>query len=213
MLKGLDNDEQRQQQIDYLLERTNLSQYHDQAVADFSGGMRQRFGIAQALLANPKVLIVDEPTAGLDPQECASLHNLLCEVAETAIVLYSTHIVEDIQNLCSQMAVMNEGQLQFHGSPASLAHRLNGKVWGTTASPSQLNTIKENYRLLSTRLIGGQHQVRIVSDKEPGNGFLPAKADLTDAYFHLLNSSADQDTSNNDSQNNIKETDNDAHVA
>lgn len=187
VLKGIVQKRQRQYQIDYLLERTNLTAHKNEAVADYSGGMRQRFGIAQALLGDPKVLIVDEPTAGLDPRECHSLHNLLCEVAEKAIVLYSTHIVEDIQNLCSQMAVLIGGQLQFIGQPNQLVNRLNNKIYSKTVSQSELPAIKSAHSVLSTRLIAGEHQIRVVEDDRPSKGFNPVQPDLTDAYFYLLN--------------------------
>jgi len=187
VLKGIHDKKTRQQQIDCLLERTNLSQYRHNSVSDFSGGMRQRFGITQALLGNPKILIVDEPTAGLDPKECYNLHNMLCEIAEQMIIIFSTHIVEDIQNLCSHMAVLDAGKIRFQGSPLDLISLLNDKLWCKTVDNCELQNIQSVHKVLSTRLNAGQHRVHIISEKEPGNNFKRAQADLQDSYFYLLN--------------------------
>lgn len=186
LLKGVRDSRQRQRQIDYLLDRTNLSQYRHQAVAEYSGGMRQRFGIAQALLANPQILIVDEPTAGLDPQECHSLHNLLCEIAQSMIIIFSTHIVEDIHNLCSNMAVLDHGIVRFSGAPKTLIDRLSNKLWQAEISPQQIPAFQQQFPLLSSRFIGGRCQVRVVAAQAPASGFIQASADLQDAYFYLL---------------------------
>jgi len=186
VLKGIRNRKQRQHQIDYLLGRTNLTQFRHQVVADYSGGMRQRFGIAQALLGNPQILIVDEPTAGLDPQECHSLHNLLCEIAQSMIIIFSTHIVEDIQNLCSNMAVLDEGLLRFSGAPQALIDRVSNQLWQAEMSPQQVQVCQQQLRMLSTRFVGGRCQVRVAAKQSPGAGFVRANADLQDGYFHLL---------------------------
>ena len=186
VLKGVRDKRQRQRQIDYLLDRTNLSKYRHQAVAEYSGGMRQRFGIAQALLANPQILIVDEPTAGLDPQECHSLHQLLCDIAQSMIIIFSTHIVEDIHNLCSNMAVLDQGKVRFAGAPKTLIERLANQVWQAEVLPQQIPACQQQFPLLSSRFIGGRCQVRVVAAQAPAAGFIQAAADLQDGYFHLL---------------------------
>ncbi len=186
VLKGIRDQQQRTRQIDYLLARTNLSQYRHKAVAEFSGGMRQRFGIAQALLADPKILIVDEPTAGLDPQECHSLHHLLCEIAQSMIIIFSTHIVEDIHNLCSNMAVLDHGIVRFSGAPKTLIERLSKQLWQADISPEQIPAFQQQFPLLSSRFIGGRCQVRVLAAQAPSSGFIQAAPDLQDAYFYLL---------------------------
>lgn len=186
ILKGVGDRRQRTQQIDALLARTNLNPYRHQAVAEYSGGTRQRFGIAQALLANPQVLIVDEPTAGLDPQECHSLHHLLADIAQSMIVIFSTHIVEDIHNLCSNMAVLDSGKVRFSGAPKTLIGRLSGQLWQTEISPQQIPAFRQQFPLLSSRFIGGRCQVRVVAAQAPAPGFIQATPDLQDAYFRLL---------------------------
>lgn len=186
ILKGVRDSRQRQRQIDYLLDRTNLNQYRHQAVAEYSGGMRQRFGIAQALLADPKILIVDEPTAGLDPQECHNLHHLLCDIAQSMIIIFSTHIVEDIHNLCSNMAVLDNGMVRFSGAPKSLIERLTNQVWQADIPPQQIPAFQQQFPLLSSRFSGGRCQVRVVATQAPAAGFIQVAADLQDGYFYLL---------------------------
>ncbi|MBC3831647.1 ABC transporter ATP-binding protein [Undibacterium amnicola] len=186
VLKGIRDQQQRTRQIDYLLARTNLSQYRHQAVAEFSGGMRQRFGIAQALLADPQILIVDEPTAGLDPQECHSLHHLLCEIAQSMIIIFSTHIVEDIHNLCSNMAVLDHGKVRFSGAPKTLIERLSKQLWQADISPEQIPAFQQQFPLLSSRFISGRCQVRVLAAQAPSSDFIQAAPDLQDAYFYLL---------------------------
>lgn len=186
VLKGIRDQQQRTRQIDYLLARTNLSQYRHQAVAEFSGGMRQRFGIAQALLADPQILIVDEPTAGLDPQECHSLHHLLCEIAQSMIIIFSTHIVEDIHNLCSKMAVLDHGIVRFSGAPNTLIERLSKQLWQADISPEQIPAFQQQFPLLSSRFISGRCQIRVLAAQAPSSSFIQAAPDLQDAYFYLL---------------------------
>jgi len=186
VLKGVCDHRQRKRQIDDLLARTNLSQYRHQAVAEYSGGMRQRFGIAQALLGDPKMLIVDEPTAGLDPQECHSLHHLLCDIAQSMIIIFSTHIVKDIQDLCSNMAVLERGKVRFAGAPQTLLEPLANQLWQADISPQQIPTFQQQFPLLSSRFIGGRCQVRVVAPQAPAPGFTQAAADLQDGYFYLL---------------------------
>ncbi len=189
ILKGVINKQQRHQQINDLLKLTNLYQHRFNAVAEYSGGMRQRFGIAQALLGSPKILIIDEPTAGLDPSERNAFHNCLSDIAEKMIVLLSTHIVEDINNLCPRMAILNAGKIEFQGCPKSLIKRLENKLWGKTVKAEELLILKDKYQILSTRLISGLHQVRVVSDTNPESAFTAISADLEDAYFYSLNQS------------------------
>jgi len=186
VLKGVRDHRQRQRQIDYLLDRTNLSQYRHQAVAEYSGGMRQRFGIAQALLADPQILIVDEPTAGLDPQECHNLHHLLCDIAQSLIIIFSTHIVEDIHNLCRNMAVLDQGKVRFAGAPKTLIDRLSNQLWEAEILPQQIPEFRQQFPLLSSRFMGGRCQVRVVAPQAPASGFIQAAADLQDGYFYLL---------------------------
>jgi len=186
VLKGVIDKTTRKKQIDYLLELTNLTAHKNKAVANYSGGMKQRFGIAQALLGSPKLLIIDEPTAGLDPAERNSFHNILSDIAEKMIILLSTHIVEDINNLCSKMAILNAGEICFRGEPQALINTLKGKLWSKSIPKSELERVQKEYELLSVRLINGCYQIRLVSDISLGQGFTLAEPDLEDAYFHTL---------------------------
>jgi ABC-type multidrug transport system ATPase subunit len=186
VLKGVTDKDTRKKQIDYLLELTNLTTHKNKAVANYSGGMKQRFGIAQALLGTPKLLIIDEPTAGLDPAERNSFHNILSDIADKMIILLSTHIVEDINNLCPKMAILNAGEICFQGEPQALISTLQNRLWTKTISKNELEQVQQQYELLSVRLKSGCYQIRLVSDINPGHGFTPVEADLEDAYFHTL---------------------------
>jgi len=186
VLKGVTDKATRKKQIDYLLKLTNLTAHKNTAVANYSGGMKQRFGIAQALLGSPKLLIIDEPTAGLDPAERNSFHNILSDIADKMIILLSTHIVEDINNLCPEMAILNAGEICFKGEPHALISTLQNRLWRKTISKNELEQVQQQYELLSVRLKGGCYQIRLVSDINPGHGFTPVEADLEDAYFHTL---------------------------
>lgn len=188
VLKGVTDNTARKKQIDYLLELTNLTEHKSKAVANYSGGMKQRFGIAQALLGSPKILIVDEPTAGLDPAERNSFHNILSDIAEKMIILLSTHIVEDINNLCPHMAILHAGEICFQGQPQTLINTLTNRLWSKTISKNELEKVQKQYELLSVRLKGGGYQIRMVSDLNLEHGFTPVEADLEDAYFHTLKS-------------------------
>lgn len=182
-LKGVGgNAKQRKEIVDALLFRVNLYDVRHKAVATYSGGMRQRFGIAQALLGDPKLIIVDEPTAGLDPGERNRFYNLLSEVGESVVVILSTHIVEDVKELCQNMAIIHRGQLKFNGAPSAAESSMRGKVWSRSMSKQDLKTL-EGYRVLSTKLIEGRPIVRIFSDVDPGNGFDVAEPNLEDAFF------------------------------
>ena len=186
VLKGVTDKTTRKKQIEYLLELTNLTAHKNTAVANYSGGMKQRFGIAQALLGSPKLLIIDEPTAGLDPAERNSFHNILSDIADQMIILLSTHIVEDINNLCPEMAILNAGEICFKGEPQALISTLQSRLWRKTISKNELEQVQQQYELLSVRLKSGCYQIRLVSDINPRNGFTPVEADLEDAYFHTL---------------------------
>ena len=186
ILKGVTDKKTRKMQIQYLLELTNLTAHKNKAVANYSGGMKQRFGIAQALLGTPKLLIIDEPTAGLDPAERNSFHNILSDVADKMIILLSTHIVEDINNLCPKMAILNAGEICFQGEPQALINTLQSRLWSKTISKDELGQVQQQYDLLSVRLKSGCYQIRLASNINPGHGFTPVEADLEDAYFHTL---------------------------
>lgn len=186
ILKGILDSGSRKEQILYLLEQTNLYEHRNKAVHTFSGGMKQRFGIAQALLGSPKIIIADEPTAGLDPEERNRFNTLLSEIGEQVIVILSTHIVDDVNDLCSQMAIIASGRLLLSGSPADLTSLLEGKIWQKTISRQYLGQIKSKYRLVSSGLQSGKLKVHIYADEDPGNGFRQTAPGLEDVYFNSL---------------------------
>jgi ABC-2 type transport system ATP-binding protein len=187
ILKGISNKAERKEICDALLHQTNLYEVRHRYIGDYSGGMRQRFGIAQALLGNPKVVIVDEPTAGLDPQERNRFHNLLSEVGENIIVILSTHIVEDVRNLCNHMAVMNLGQVMFKGKTTEALQLLKGKIYSAIIAKEELNDYRGQYKVISTRVAEGKIVVHVVHDNLPGAAFKPVDADLEDVYFSYIN--------------------------
>ncbi len=187
ILKGISNKAERKEVCDALLNQTNLFEVKHRYIGDYSGGMRQRFGIAQALLGNPKLVIVDEPTAGLDPQERNRFHNLLSEVGENIIVILSTHIVEDVRNLCTNMAVMNLGQLMFKGKTTEALEQLKGKIYSATIAKEELNDFRGKYKVISTKVSDGKIIAHVLNDSLPGNLFTPVEADLEDVYFSYIN--------------------------
>ncbi|OSY89290.1 multidrug ABC transporter ATPase [Tenacibaculum holothuriorum] len=187
VLKGITQKNERKEIVEALLYKTNLYQARKQNLGGYSGGMKQRFGIAQALLNNPKLLIVDEPTAGLDPKERNRFYNLLSEIAENTIVIFSTHIVEDIKELCNNMAIINKGEVVLRGKPLELIEDLNGKVYQKTIQRSELEAYKKLYTVINDKLFLGKPIIHIVSDISPGNGFIPVKASLEDVYFSQIN--------------------------
>lgn len=186
VLKGVTRAGERRETVETLLHQVNLWDVRKKSIAGFSGGMRQRFGIAQALIGRPKLLIVDEPTAGLDPEERNRFLNLLAEVGEEIVVILSTHIVEDVSDLCPRMAIIAAGRIVGEGAPNDLITRLKGKVWKKTIAKGELESYSNRYTVISTRLVGGQTVVHIVSDSDPGNGFAQVEAGLEDVYFSTL---------------------------
>lgn len=185
-LKGITNKPTRKELVKSLLHKTNLYDVRKQNLSGYSGGMKQRFGIAQALLNNPKLLIVDEPTAGLDPVERNRFYNLLSELGENTIVILSTHIVEDVKELCTNMAIINQGQVLLKGNPLKIIENLEGKVYQKTITKPELESYKNNYQVISERLFLGKPIIHILSDTNPGNGFSPINADLEDVYFSQI---------------------------
>ena len=184
VLKGITNKTERTQMVEALLKQTNLWDSRKKALSTYSGGMKQRFGIAQALLANPKLIIVDEPTAGLDPAERHRFLNLLSSIGSNVTVILSTHIVEDVRELCPRMAIISNGELLLEGSPSEALDALEGKIWSkVVGTDDELRTLETSFNVLSTHLIGGQHEVRIYADSSPGDGFRPVESGLEDVYF------------------------------
>jgi len=191
VMKGITNSGERKEMVDALLHQTNLWESRKKSLSTYSGGMKQRFGIAQALLANPKLIIVDEPTAGLDPAERNRFLNLLSSIGRNVIVILSTHIVEDVRELCPRMAIISNGQLLLEGSPAEALDSLRGKIWSKVVSTdAELTAIDSAFHVVSTHLVGGLHEVRVFSDASPGDGFTQDDANLEDVYFLSLSNEA-----------------------
>ncbi|MGD0180841.1 MAG: ABC transporter ATP-binding protein [Terriglobales bacterium] len=186
VLKGIANAKERREVVQSLLQQTNLYEHRRKALGSFSGGMKQRFGIAQALLANPRLIIVDEPTAGLDPEERVRFHNLLSMIGQNIIVILSTHIVSDVSDLCSAMAIIHEGRVRVAGNPSELVAELDGKVWRKSIAHDELARYRDRYQLISMRLFAGQTLVHVLNDQPPEAGFEPAVADLEDFYFATI---------------------------
>ncbi len=186
ILKGISDGKARRAEIDRLLEQTNLYAVRKKALAGFSGGMRQRFGIAQALIGDPRLIIVDEPTAGLDPEERNRFLNLLAEIGENVVVILSTHIVEDVTDLCPAMAIIAGGKIVRTGAPQALVKELDGKVWIKTVDKAGLPDLSKKHQVISTRLFGGRTVAHVLSDTDPGDGFAPHHGGLEDVYFSTL---------------------------
>ena len=189
VLKGLTDRAERRETVEALLNQVNLWSVRKKAVAGFSGGMRQRFGIAQALIGQPQLIIVDEPTAGLDPEERNRFLNLLGEIGEKVVVILSTHIVEDVADLCPRMAVLAGGRLLREGSPASLVTELEGRVWRKVVDKSDLPGLAQIAPVISTRLSAGKTVAHLLSDVSPGPGFETVQGGLEDVYFAALHAS------------------------
>jgi len=185
-LKGLADGGERREVVATLLKQTNLHDVRRKALGGYSGGMRQRFGIAQALLGNPRLIIVDEPTAGLDPGERVRFHNLLAEIGENVIVILSTHIVSDVSDLCARMAIIHNGRVLLTGEPLELTRALQGRVWQKAIARAELDAAKAAYPVISTRLLAGRTLVNVVGDHRPGEDFAPIEATLEDVYFAAI---------------------------
>lgn len=185
VLKGLNEKKSRRETVEALLAHVNLYQHKDKAVSSFSGGMRQRFGIAQALLGDPQLLIVDEPTAGLDPEERNRFHNLLVSLGEDKVIILSTHIVDDVAELCPQMAVLAGGQILLTGSPLQLVEELQGQVWTKTVSQAEAQELEQQLPVISKRLFAGRTVLNVFAISQP-QGFSPCAANLEDVYFSCL---------------------------
>ncbi len=183
VLKGITNKKERKELVNALLERVNLYDHRKKAVSGYSGGMRQRFGIAQALIGDPKLIIVDEPTAGLDPGERNRFYNLLSEIGENVIVILSTHIVQDVKQLCSNMAIINQGNLLYSGAPDTAINRLQGAIWEKAIDKSEMEQHAQQYQLISSKLVSGKPVIHILSEDNPHNGFERVDADLEDVFF------------------------------
>jgi ABC-2 type transport system ATP-binding protein len=187
VMKGITNKGERNEIVNALLQQTNLWDVRKKSLGTYSGGMKQRFGIAQALLGKPKLIIVDEPTAGLDPAERNRFLNLLSSIGRDVIVILSTHIVEDVRELCPRMAIIANGTVLLEGSPTETLTALHGKIWSkVVGSDDELKALEANLQVISTHLIAGQHEVRVYADSDPGDGFKASESDLEDVYFLSL---------------------------
>ncbi|NNJ55284.1 MAG: ABC transporter ATP-binding protein [Bacteroidia bacterium] len=189
ILKGITNAKERKQLVDYLLDKVNLYKKRKKNVKSFSGGMKQRVGIAQALIGNPKLIIVDEPTAGLDPSERNRFYNLLAEVGKEVIVILSTHIVDDVRELCTKMAVMNLGEIVYQGTPQNALDELDGNVFKKIIAREELEDHAEQYSIISNKMVGGKPLIHVFSETNPGNGFEPVYPSLEDVFFSKINTS------------------------
>jgi len=188
VLKGLTRRTERKEMVDGLLRQTNLWDARKRKLGTFSGGMRQRFGIAQALLGAPKLVIVDEPTAGLDPDERNRFLNLLSEIGEQVVVMLSTHIVEDVTDLCPRMAMIVKGEVLLQGEPQAAIDMLKDKVWRKRVSKAALPEYQQRFNVLSSRLVAGQPQINVHADSQPDDGFVQVEPDLEDVYFLKIHS-------------------------
>jgi len=187
LLKGFESKSDRKQIVEQLLVKVNLWDHRKKSVSSYSGGMRQRFGIAQCLIGNPRLVIVDEPTAGLDPGERNRFYNILSEIGENIIVILSTHIVQDVRELCTQMAVMNHGKVLFSGNTDDALLQVRGKVWEKKVSKTELQNYQEEYKVISNKLVGGQPLIHVFSETPLNSGFTMAEENLEDVFFAKLN--------------------------
>lgn len=186
VLKGIRNSKDRKEIVEGLLHKTNLYVHRKKKLGGYSGGMKQRFGIAQALLANPQLIIVDEPTAGLDPTERNRFHNILCELGENTVVILSTHIVEDVKELCTNMAIINNGKVLLQENPLRAIDKIKGKIYSKTIHKESLAGYKHSYNVIAERLFQGKKVIHIYAEDDPGNGFTPVEASLNDVYFSQI---------------------------
>ena len=186
ILKGITQRRPRKEVVEALLRQTNLWDVRKQKLGGFSGGMRQRFGVAVALLGNPKLMIVDEPTAGLDPAERVRFLNLLSELGENSVVILSTHIVEDVSELCTRMAIINQGAILQEAEPLKAIEGLKGHIWRRIVEKGALPQMERKHNVISTKLLGGRTVVHVYNTEDPGNGFEPVEPDLKDVYFSTM---------------------------
>jgi ABC-2 type transport system ATP-binding protein len=186
VLKGITRKSERKEIVKALLHKTNLYDARKKNLGGYSGGMKQRFGIAQALLSNPKLIIVDEPTAGLDPAERNRFYNLLSELGENTVVILSTHIVDDVKELCTNMAIINQGSVLLQGNPMTAIKELSGKVYRKTIKKNELDLYRQEYTVIADKLLLGKPIIQILSENDPGNGFEPFEAQLEDVYFSQI---------------------------
>ncbi len=186
VLKSVTSSSERKELVGYLLKRVNLYSQRSKNVKGFSGGMKQRIGIAQALIGNPKLIVVDEPTAGLDPGERNRFYNLLADIGQDVIVILSTHIVDDVRQLCSNMAIMHRGSIVYHGAPQAAMDDLAGKVYHKMVDRTALKQYDEKYQVISHKMIAGQSSIHILSDMDPGDGFEAVEPNLEDVFFSTL---------------------------
>jgi ABC-2 type transport system ATP-binding protein len=189
VLKGITRKSERKEVVKALLHKTNLYDARRKNLGGYSGGMKQRFGIAQALLSNPKLIIVDEPTAGLDPAERNRFYNLLSELGENTVVILSTHIVDDVKELCTNMAIINQGRVLLQGNPLTAIKQLAGKVYRKTIKKEELDSYRKEYTVIADKLLLGKPIIQILSENDPGNGFEAFDAQLEDVYFSQIFSS------------------------
>lgn len=190
VLKGITRSKERKQLVKALLHKTNLWQHRKKNLGGYSGGMKQRFGIAQALISDPKLIIVDEPTAGLDPAERNRFLNLLSEIGENTVVILSTHIVDDVKELCTNMAIINQGEVLLTGNPVASIQSIEGQIWSKTIEKDELEHYKEKYNVISERLIAGKPEIHVHSQAQPDSSFTAKAADLEDVYFSKITASS-----------------------
>jgi ABC-type multidrug transport system ATPase subunit len=186
VLKGFTDKKERREIVDNLLRQTNLHDVRKKALAGFSGGMRQRFGIAQALIGDPQLIIVDEPTAGLDPEERNRFLNLLSYIGENKVVILSTHIVDDVTNLCPRMAIIAKGRIVREGKPSDLINDMRGSLWAKTVDRGEVAGYRERHNVISSNLFAGRSILHVVAETDPGDGFTSHEPDLEDVYFSTL---------------------------
>jgi len=187
ILKGIAAKTERKELVQYLLQKVNLYEQRNKSVKGFSGGMKQRVGIAQALIGNPRLIIVDEPTAGLDPGERNRFHNLLADVGREVVVILSTHIVDDVRELCSAMAIMNLGRIVYSGSPVSVLEELRGRVWMKALERGEVDAFRSTHHVISDKMVGGCPHIHVLSDSHPGDGFTAVEPNLEDVFFVKIN--------------------------